>query len=963
MLKSKVFVKKTRRGGIVKVVREHYLRDDIHCATEHCNSCDQEKFVLEQSPISFSSLCKFPHYILPDTNVVLHQLDVLEDNMIQNVVILQTVLEEVKHRSYVAYKRIREIITRQEKKFYVFSNEHHPETYVERLKNEKPNDRNDRAIRVAAKWYDKHLAACNGDKHYAARVSMVLLTNDADNKELAQKDGIEAYTVHEYVDSIEGCPDLSERLARSGSKKEQETGVFIGGKVLFPEHLPLSGIQRGIKSGKYLQGTFFASRENYLEGSVRVADRDEPIFIQGLANLNRAVHDDVVAVEVLPKCQWVKPSELVLQEEDEDKDEDETTEKVAKELEKLPKGHGKTTGKVVGIIKRCWRPYCGTLSPAANPKGSRHLFIAADRQIPRVRIETRQAESLIGKRIIVSIDAWPRTSRFPQGHYVRVLGEIGDKETENEVLLLEHDIPHSAFSKLVLKDLPKMPWTITEEEYRTRKDFRCLDICSVDPPGCTDIDDALHCRMLENGNFEVGVHIADVTHFMKPGTALDEEAFKRGTTVYLTDNRINMIPDLLSSNLCSLMSNVERFAFSCVWEITKDAEIVATEFHKSIVNSKASLTYAEAQLIIDDSSRQDRLAESLRNLNSLAKILKKRRIDSGALTLASPEVRFNFDSETHDPIDLVTKQLMETNSLVEEFMLLANISVAKKIYDFFPQYAVLRKHPKPPVTNFDPLIKAAEGQNKRIQTETGKVLQTSLDEAIFDDPYMNTMLRILTTRCMTQALYICSGSETREEYYHFGLATPIYTHFTSPIRRYPDVMVHRLLAVAIGAYSSYPALLNVLKVQQDCSHLNYRHKMAQYAGRASVQLHTQIFFKNKLVDEDGYILYVRKNAIQVLIPKYGLEGTIFFNKPGENDSEMLKYNDENGTLESGETILRVFDKVVVQISVEKRDLQSQFMQLKLVEPKIPSISVESRCGQQIASSHVKGPVNKKIRTL
>lgn len=235
-------------------------------------------------------------------------------------------------------------------------------------------------------------------------------------------------------------------------------------------------------------------------------------------------------------------------------------------------------------------------------------------------------------------------------------------------------------------------------------------MCSIDPPGCTDIDDALHWRLLPNGNYEVGVHIADVTHFIRPGTALDAEAANRGTTVYLTDKRIDMVPALLSSDLCSLRSKVDRLAFSSIWEMTPQAEIVSTKFTKSIICSRISFTYAEAQMRIDDPTQTDEITLSLRHLNLLAKILKQKRIEQGALTLASPEVRFHIDSETHDPVDLQTKELKETNSLVEEFMLLANISVAKKIFQHFPEFAVLRRHPSPPPANYDLLVKAASSK-------------------------------------------------------------------------------------------------------------------------------------------------------------------------------------------------------------------------------------------------------------
>jgi exosome complex exonuclease DIS3/RRP44 len=173
--------------------------------------------------------------------------------------------------------------------------------------------------------------------------------------------------------------------------------------------------------------------------------------------------------------------------------------------------------------------------PRNNKTSIRRIFVPTDRKIPQIYIETRQGEALDHKRVVVSIDSWPRSSKNPYGHFVRILGSVGDKETENEVLLLEHEVPHQPFPQAVLNDLPAMPWVISDEELKTRMDMRHLCVCSVDPPGCTDIDDTLHCQVLNNGNFEVGVHIADVSHFIRPGTALDKEAVNRGTTVYLVD--------------------------------------------------------------------------------------------------------------------------------------------------------------------------------------------------------------------------------------------------------------------------------------------------------------------------------------------------------------------------------------------------------------------------------------------
>ncbi|EZA55948.1 hypothetical protein DMN91_010758 [Ooceraea biroi] len=931
MLTTKVFFRRTKGGNVFKTVREHYLRDDIYCGSNACEKCKsrpRDMVLDEENAGAKSSLLPTPYFLVLDTNIILDQIDILEEDVITNVIILQTVLQEIRHRSSTVYKKLKNIIGDQKRRFFVFINEHHQETYIERKPGEKMNDRNDRAIRVAVKWYNNHLASSNSS------VKVVLLTDDVENKTRAAEDNITAVSMEDYIASLENSSFLLDKLCKRSYVLDTQS------RELFPCHLTPAEVHDGISSGRLLQGTFLPSRENFLEGNVNVEGRDKPIFVQGRTNLNRAVDGDVVAVEILPDDQWSSPSEIVLQDEEgadaDDVPEDEkilTKQNLAKIKEEVP------TGKIVGIIRRKWRQYCGILQPSAIKGNVRHLFVPAERKIPKIRIETRQAEILSKQRIIVALDSWPRNSRYPLGHFVRALGNIGDKDTENEVLLLEHDVPHSRFSEAVLSFLPQLPWVITEADVAQREDLRHLDICSVDPPGCTDIDDALHCRGLPNGNFDVGVHIADVSHFIRPGTALDKEAALRATTVYLVDKRIDMVPELLSSNLCSLRGKEERFAFSCMWEISPDANIVSTRFCKSIICSRQAMTYEEAQLRIDDATQQDAIASSLRGLNQLAKKLKKKRLENGALTLASPEIRFQVDSETHDPIDVEAKKVRETNSMVEEFMLLANISVAEKILAEFPECAMLRRHPEPPQSNFEPLVKAARHQGFFINTTTGKELARSLEEARKEsNPYFNTMLRILATRCMLQAVYFISGMHQLEEFAHYGLACPIYTHFTSPIRRYADIIVHRLLAVCIGADATYPELLDKKKNHILCHNLNYRNRMAQYAGRASVALHTHLFFRNKVQDEEGYILFVRKNALQVLIPKYGLEGTLYLNNPGTS-SVTFTYNSEDQSQTCGDIVFRAFDLIIVQMSLDRSNVQHEKLIFKLVKPEIPDFSV------------------------
>ena len=855
----------------------------------------------------------------------------------------------------------------------MFANELNRETFIERKPEESSNDRNDRAIRTSAKWYNAHIPKYV--KSVGEPSKVVLVTNDRNNKEKAREDDIEAFTIHEYVKSMKNRPSLLDVLVSCSSEAvggmAEEGSGAMKSKVVFPEHLPLTSIQIGIKNGRYQQGVFQGSRENYQEGKVKLelkggkSQEDKYVLVKGLKNLNRSVHGDLVAVEIFVESEWTVPSDLVLKDAElaqEDKlkagmDGDDSGDELVEDGEEGLKTESKrmasdlhVTGRVVGIIRRNWRAYCGTLLPLTHSLMSstrRHLFVPADRSIPMVRLETRQADVLLRKRIIVNIDSWPRSSRYPLGHFVRVLGDIGDKETETEVLLLEHDVPYQSFSASVLNDLPQMPWGITADDFKVRTDLRHLAVCSVDPPGCTDIDDALHCLKLGNGNLEVGVHIADVSHFIRRGTSLDKEAENRGTTVYLADRRIDMVPELLSSNLCSLRGGEERLAFSVLWEMTSEARVLNVRFCKSIIRSQAALTYAEAQMRIDNANLTDSVTVSLRCMNRLAKMLKKGRIENGALSLASPEIRFEVDSETHDPIDLQAKELRDTNSLVEEFMLLANISVAKKIYEEFSHCALLRRHPSPPLSNFGLLIKAGISNGVQVVVDSAKALATSLDEAVFpNEPYFNTLLRIMATRCMMQAVYFCSGSIPFDQFHHYGLATPIYTHFTSPIRRYSDIIVHRLLAITIHADSTYPELLDKEKTQRICNHLNQRHKNAQYAARASVNLHTHLFFKNKGTVEEAFVLFVKKNALQILVPKYGLESIMFFDFDSSDSSRKLNvmFDDAVPSLLVEGVEFRLFKKLKVMISVEQSNIQQFRLRLGLVSPLVPGVNVESDGG-------------------
>ncbi|KAI8840365.1 hypothetical protein BJ741DRAFT_641874 [Chytriomyces cf. hyalinus JEL632] len=973
MLQSRSHVRKTRKGSVIKVVRELYLREDIGCGVGVCADgvCASGVRTMQALPANANKLHAMPHIIVPDTNMFLHQMDLLEHKAFSDVVVLQTALDEVRHRSTQMYARLRAITADVDKRFYVFSNEFMRDTFVKRVKDESPNDRNDRAIREACRWYAKHLPS---------GISIVLISDDADNRRKATADGMFAYSVREYVEGLTAFPELVDMIAVNDDADDAAAK-----KISYPDHLTPSQITAGLKSGAFCQGTLGISFHNFLEGSIytKVDGEDTSVKIIGRTHLNRGVHGDVVAVRILPKSEWLRQGDNVVLDAEED---DETLEKVdpnslldasaaavpvpeqddemqTEETEQRAANSGDwvRTGCIVGIIQRKWRPFCGTIEApkdVSSDSGSSSqqkfvFFWPMDKRIPKIKIRTRQAKQLAGQRIMVAIDSWGKQSLYPMGHFVKALGNVGDRKTETDVILLEHDVRFMPFSKQVMSYLPDEgeAWVVKEEHLAGRMDFRHLDVCSIDPPGCTDIDDALHARLLPNGNYEVGVHIADVSHFVKPGNAMDQEAATRGTTVYLVDRRIDMLPSLLGTNLCSLRSNVERLSFSCIWEVTPDADIIDVKYSKSVIRSRASLTYDAAQARLDDPTLTDPVSTGIKLLNSIAKKLRAKRMANGALVLASPEVRFSLDNDAQDPLDVELKEMKDTNALVEEFMLLANIYVAKKIYSVFPDSSMLRRHPKPSATNFESLIKAAAEYGIEIDPSNNRTLSDSLDKAVLaDEPYFNKLIRIMTTRCMMQAVYFCSGTLAPEDFWHYGLATDIYTHFTSPIRRYADLVVHRLLAACIGYDKTYSSdLVDKVKASELSDVLNFRHRNAQQASRSSVELFTNLFFKNKVIQEEGFVIRVMKNGFSVIIPRFGIEGIVHSQAAGPKGStdsaQLLTHDAVANTLTCPTTgaQIRIFGKVLVRVSVEEAGqeaAQRSKLVVKLIEPRVPGLSVD-----------------------
>ncbi|OBT50694.1 exosome complex exonuclease DIS3/RRP44, partial [Pseudogymnoascus sp. 24MN13] len=941
-ISSKVFVRSTKSGKVQKIVRELYLRQDIPCSSKLCTGClataprdaggNAAPFVLSEKPAGTKA---FPqgHYLVPDTNALLNATDLFEQtSAFYDVIILQTVLEELKNRSLPLYNRLIGLTNSEDKRFYVFFNDFRLETYITRGVGETINDRNDRSVRKAVQWYGEHLTKAVKEAGGKPKQvpAVVMLSDDKENLRLAKAEGLHAVSLKEYVGSLEDADRLLDMISASQESREaRDAKIAVN---IYPEYYTVSKMMTGVKDGTLHQGVFNISPYNYLEGSIKVPSFDKPLLVLGRDSINRGVHGDIVVVEVLPKDQWKEPSSKIIEEEILNKNENADTddgERPGHTARKAcPSRRGEEDAQQEHRRPSTTDRKSGRSAKEELETQSRKqqtvFLIPMDKKIPKIRVRTRQAGELLGKRILVTMDSWDRESRYPVGHFVRSLGELETKGAETEALLLEYDIQYRPFPKSVLDCLPKegsdwiVPPSTEDPGWKGRKDLRGLLICSIDPVGCQDIDDALHARPLPNGNFEVGVHIADVSNFVKPNNAMDKEASIRGTTVYLVDKRIDMLPMLLGTNLCSLMPYVERYAFSAIWEITPDADIVKSSFTKSVIKSREAFSYEQAQIRIDDASQQDDLTKGMRTLLMLSKKLKQKRMDAGALSLSSPEVKVQMESETSDPIDVQTKQQLDTNSLVEEFMLLANISVATKIHEAYPQTALLRRHAAPPKSNFEELanqLKVKRGLELR--HESSRALADSLDLCVDpNEKFFNTLVRIMATRCMMSAEYYVAGNFAYPEFRHYGLASEIYTHFTSPIRRYADLVAHRMLAAAIDYEQLDASMRSKGKLDGICKNINVRHRNAQQAGRASIEYYVGQALKGRIIEEEGFVMKVFSNGFVVFVPRFGIESLIRLRDLADpqRDAACGAENYVLKTSGSREVQVELFQKVVVRIS-------------------------------------------------
>ena len=494
----------------------------------------------------------------------------------------------------------------------------------------------------------------------------------------------------------------------------------------------------------------------------------------------------------------------------------------------------------------------GWLKPLGNDEFAIHrVFELGEDGYGRQELRARS-----GMKVAAVVDDWPRSEMSPRGHIVDVLGEPGENDTEMHAILAEYALPYR-FESEVANAADQISEEITAEDLKGRRDFRQTLTFTIDPADAKDFDDALSFKRLENGNYEIGVHIADVTHYVKPGSVVDKEAEARGTSVYLVDRTVPMLPEKLCNKLCSLRPNEEKLTFSAVFEMTPLGRVAGQWFGKTVIYSDYRFAYEEAQAIIDEPKAAhegvpEEIKDAVLTLNGLAAKLRKKRFAAGAISFDRPEMKVEVD-EKGRPVNVYQKVTKEANWLIEEFMLLANRTVAefvatgcKGIGDTPTKGArkqaktfVYRVHDEPNQEKIENLRNFIGNFGYRMgPTNTGKDISrelNSLFEAAKDTPEYNA-IELLSLRTMAKARY------DTENLGHYGLAFKYYTHFTSPIRRYPDMLVHRLLAQYLeGGESARKETFDKL-----CKHASEREIVAAEAERASIKYKLVEFMQDKV---------------------------------------------------------------------------------------------------------------------
>lgn len=539
-------------------------------------------------------------------------------------------------------------------------------------------------------------------------------------------------------------------------------------------------------------------------------------------------------------------------------------------------------------------------------------FLAADIIIPKNKLKGGKT----GDKAIARITSWDDEEKNPKGEVVDILGVTGENTTEMHAILAEFGLPYR-YPEAVEKAADKIGAGITDEVVAERIDMRDITTFTIDPKDAKDFDDALSIRKLKNGNWEVGVHIADVTHYVQPDSIIDKEAQKRATSVYLVDRVVPMLPEHLSNGICSLRPDEDKLTFSCIFEMDDDGKVINSKIARTVTRSNRRFTYDEAQEVIETGKGD--FSEEILTLDRLAKILRRKRYENGSVEFDRAEVRFDID-ETGHPVGVYFKESKDANKLIEEFMLLANKTVATAIGKpkdkKKPKAFVYRVHDMPDPGKLADLSKIARTFGFKVkETGSSREVNRSINKMLADVKGRGeeNFLSTLAIRSMAKAIY------TTQNIGHYGLAFDYYTHFTSPIRRYPDMMVHRLLERYLNGGRS----VNVEKLEDQCKHSSEMEQLAANAERSSIK-YKQVEFMGDHMGQiyDGVISGVTEWGLYVELDENMCEGLV---PVRELADDFYDFDEKNYCLvgRRNNVRYRLGDKVkvkVVRANLERKQL-------------------------------------------
>ncbi|XP_012533692.1 DIS3-like exonuclease 2 isoform X2 [Monomorium pharaonis] len=670
----------------------------------------------------------------------------------------------------------------------------------------------------------------------------------------------------------ENCGTDEIKTNNEGKKMEKVFKKLFSNYIPVPRMMNILNKQSSSHNVQYIKGHIRINpfcRYAYLH----MDNEERDLLIVGLPNRNRAFEGDLVVACILPEKYWHKCADGEIQK----------TGKVVCILEKM---HSR---KAVGYLKK---------------QDSLFVFYPRDQRIPLVDILPESVPSLyhdqpeLYKNIIffVNIDFWEQLHAF--GRIISIVGKSGEIDTELKAIILENNLDVSPYHETLLKGLPGSDYTLTEADMKNREDWRHECVFSIDPLTAVDIDDAISCKVLDNGNYEIAVHISDVTHYLEFFSPLDKEVLKRATTVYLPHMTSHMLPEQLCK-VCSLLPGKDRLAFSVIWEITLNAEIIKHRFAKTVIRSCCQMSYDSAQIMIDNPDKSwpedfleikgdytvSLLSDIVNKLFKLSTQLQKKRFVHGALRLDQPKLHIRLDftnSQEHGipiPVDYCTYERNSSNSLIEELMLLANMTVAEKLFNAIPKMALLRIHKEPSKHCLNTVYNILQKYGIHLNIETAGALQASISRyepennfvAVDSMKYIMMVIINLCSKSMTRAEYICASTTSPYNLKHYALSVPLYTHFTSPIRRYSDCVVHRLLSATLEN-KPLPEKWTV----KLCSKIATNCNVKKYSAKLAQEQSTEVFFAYMVGLAGGFeaaaiVMCVREDGIEIILCDTGIK--------------------------------------------------------------------------------------------